>query len=162
MMIIMMKRKRWYAKIHSMLTPSIVNIFRVTGPLCGEFTGHRRGALMFSLTCAWINGWVNNREAGDLRRHCTHYGVTIMNFRSLAAVPVIHRQISVILNQIVWSLTDHTGGNRLITGICFNIKAIFHDAGVSVVIMFTRFSHPHNRNSYIGNPVSFHKTASFY
>ena len=33
-----------------------------------------RGALMFSLICAWINGWVNNREAGDLRRplwrHC--------------------------------------------------------------------------------------------
>ena len=24
-----------------------------------------RGALMFSLICAWINGWVNNREAGD-------------------------------------------------------------------------------------------------
>ena len=24
---------------------------------------------MFSLICAWINGWVNNRKAGDLRRH---------------------------------------------------------------------------------------------
>ena len=31
--------------------------------------GQWRGALMFSLICAWINGWVNNREAGDLRRH---------------------------------------------------------------------------------------------
>ena len=30
-----------------------------------------RGALMFSLTCAWINGWVNNREAGGLRRYRT-------------------------------------------------------------------------------------------
>ena len=28
-----------------------------------------RGALMFSLICSWINDWVNNREAGDLRRH---------------------------------------------------------------------------------------------
>ena len=37
-----------------------------------------RGALMFSLTCAWINGWVNYREAGDLRRHRAHYGVTVM------------------------------------------------------------------------------------
>ena len=27
--------------------------------------GHWRGALMFSLICAWINGWVNNRKAGD-------------------------------------------------------------------------------------------------
>ena len=29
----------------------------------------RRGALVFSLICAWINGWVNTREAVDLRRH---------------------------------------------------------------------------------------------
>ena len=27
---------------------------------------------------AWINGWVNNREAGDLRRRCAHYDVTKM------------------------------------------------------------------------------------
>ena len=38
-----------------------------------------RGALMFSLICAWINGWVNNCEAGDLRRHCAHYNVTVMS-----------------------------------------------------------------------------------
>ena len=36
-----------------------------------------RGDLMFSLISAWINGWVNNREAGDLRRNCTHHGVTV-------------------------------------------------------------------------------------
>ena len=28
--------------------------------------GQWRGALMFSLICAWINGWVNDHEAGDL------------------------------------------------------------------------------------------------
>ena len=33
---------------------------------------------MFSLICAWINDWVNNRVAGDLRRHRTHYDVTVM------------------------------------------------------------------------------------
>ena len=60
------------------------NIFRVTDHLCGEFTGHFphkgqwRGALMFSLICAWMNGWVDNREAGDLRRHRAHYDVTVM------------------------------------------------------------------------------------
>ena len=41
--------------------------------------GQWRGALMFSLKCAWINGWVNNREAGDLRGHPTHYDVTVMS-----------------------------------------------------------------------------------
>ena len=40
--------------------------------------GRRRRALMFSLICAWIHGWVNNREADDLRRHSTHYDVTVM------------------------------------------------------------------------------------
>ena len=32
-----------------------------------------RRALVFSLICAWTNGWVNNGEAGDLRRHRAHY-----------------------------------------------------------------------------------------
>ena len=62
---------------HIMMTSSNGNIFHVTAPLCGEFTGDRcsphkgqcRGAFMFSMIYAWINGWVNNRKAGDLRRH---------------------------------------------------------------------------------------------
>ena len=40
--------------------------------------GQWRGALMFSLACAWINVWVNNREAGNLRRHGTHCDVTVI------------------------------------------------------------------------------------
>ena len=37
-----------------------------------------RGALMFCLICAWTNGWVNNRDAGDLRRHRARYDVTVL------------------------------------------------------------------------------------
>ena len=40
--------------------------------------GQWRGFFMFSLICVWINGWVNNREAGDLRRYRAHYNVTVM------------------------------------------------------------------------------------
>ena len=40
--------------------------------------GQWRGALMFSLTCIWINDWVNNHQAGDLRRYCIHYDVIVM------------------------------------------------------------------------------------
>ena len=47
-------------------------------PVNSPHKGQWRGALMFSLICAWINGWVNNREAGDLRRHLAHYDVTVM------------------------------------------------------------------------------------
>ena len=40
--------------------------------------GQWSGALMFSLICALINDWVNNGEAGDLRRHRVHYDVIVM------------------------------------------------------------------------------------
>ena len=46
-----------------MMTLSNGNIFRVAGPLCGEFTGHQL---------------VNNLEAGDLRSHHTHSDVIVM------------------------------------------------------------------------------------
>ena len=58
-----------------MMTSSNGNIFRVTGPLCGEFTGHR----WIPVTKASDAGlWVNNREAGDLRRHRAHYDDIVM------------------------------------------------------------------------------------
>ena len=47
-------------------------------PVNSPHKGQWRGALMFSLICAWINAWVNNHEAGDLRRHHAHYNVTVM------------------------------------------------------------------------------------
>ena len=37
-----------------------------------------RGALMFSLICAWTNSWSNNQDANDLRRHRAHYDVSVM------------------------------------------------------------------------------------
>ena len=43
--------------------------------------GEWRGAMIFSLICAWINGWVNNRETGDLRCHRVHYDVNAMQIR---------------------------------------------------------------------------------
>ena len=47
-------------------------------PVNSPHKGQWRGALMVSLICAWINGWVNKREAGDSRRHCAYYDVTVM------------------------------------------------------------------------------------
>ena len=47
-------------------------------PVNSPQKGQWRGALMFSLICVWINDWVNNREAGDLRRYRAHYGVIVM------------------------------------------------------------------------------------
>ena len=80
---------RIYCMYCQMMTSSNRKNFRVTGHLCGQFTGYRwipphkfqwREALMFSLIYAWINGWLNNREAGDWRHHRAHYDVTVMQF----------------------------------------------------------------------------------
>ena len=43
--------------------------------------GQWRGALMFSLICTRINGWVNNGEAGDLRSHRAHDDIIVMYTR---------------------------------------------------------------------------------
>ena len=48
-------------------------------PVNSPHKGQWRGALLFSLICTRISGWVNNGEAGDLRRHRAHYDVTVMN-----------------------------------------------------------------------------------
>ena len=40
--------------------------------------GQWGGALMFSLICAWTNGWVNSRDGGDLRRHRACHDVIIV------------------------------------------------------------------------------------
>ena len=47
-------------------------------PVNSPHKGQWCGALMFSLICAWIRGWVNNRGAGDLRCHHAHYDITVM------------------------------------------------------------------------------------
>ena len=61
--------------------------------------GQWRGALMFSLICAWINDWVNNREAGDLRRHRGHYDVHVMHcVLHIIMLPILLQGISVFLS----------------------------------------------------------------
>ena len=47
-------------------------------PVNSPHKGQWRGALKFSLICVWINGWENNREAGDLRSYRAHYDVIVM------------------------------------------------------------------------------------
>ena len=45
-----------------------------------EFPAQRPVTQSFDVffICAWMNSWVNNREAGDLRCHHAHYDITVM------------------------------------------------------------------------------------
>ena len=55
-------------------------------PVNSPHKGQWRGAVVFSLICAWTNGWVNNCDPGGLRCHRSHYDVTVIVFQSLAVI----------------------------------------------------------------------------
>ena len=69
-------------------SPARAHSILVSGSLWGNplvtggspYKGQRRWALVFSLIRAWTNGWVNNRDTGDPRRHHSHYDVTLMGY----------------------------------------------------------------------------------
>ena len=78
-------------------------------PVNSPHKGQWRGALMFSLICAWINGWVNNREAGDLRRHRAHHDVTVMNGAKHQALQITSAGLSSKLHcsqNVAWNGVD--------------------------------------------------------
>ena len=68
-------------------------------PVTGEFPAQRPVTRSFDILfdLRRINGWVNNRGAGDMRRHRAHYDVTAMDQKSghisqtikLKAIPVL-------------------------------------------------------------------------
>ena len=67
-------------KSHSMMTSSNGNIFFAVP---GDFPAQRpvtRSFDVFFDLCP-NKGWINNREADDLRRHRAHYDVIVMHYR---------------------------------------------------------------------------------
>ena len=68
-------------------------------PVNSPHKGQWRGALIY----AWINGWVNNREAGDLRQHRVNYDVTVMMndlivYNSLSTLTTILNAFTGLIN----------------------------------------------------------------
>ena len=55
-------------------------------PVNPPHKGQWRGTLMFSLIFDWLNSWVNNREAGHLRRYRTHCDVIVMSVRNIQGI----------------------------------------------------------------------------
>ena len=66
---------------------------------------------LFSLICVWTNGWANNRNTGDLRRHHAHYDVTVMD--SNHKVPLA---VNKPIMMWIWFTTWYkiSGNNRLL------------------------------------------------
>ena len=71
-------------------------------PVNSPHKGRWRGALVFSLICASIHGWVNNHKGGDLRRHLAHYDVIIMDYFS--AKPLTWKRDDEIQNYLIQNI----------------------------------------------------------
>ena len=84
---------------HQMETFSaLLAICAGNSPVNSPHKGQWRRALMFSLICVWISGWVNNRGAGDLRRYRAHYDVNVIG------CPFCYHAFSIHDTVIVWWL----------------------------------------------------------
>ena len=74
---------------------------------------------MFSLICAWNNGWVNNHEAGVLRRRWAHY-VVIVKLRSHMRGAVAERRradcdFPASLPRVCWHIRGADAGGSAIS-----------------------------------------------
>ena len=73
-------------------------------PVNSPHKGQWRGASVFSLIWVWINGWVNSREAGNLRRYRAHYDTTVMIPRKPRVV-MMPNLSSIVTQEIVITAT---------------------------------------------------------
>ena len=104
----------WFQYAMAWLRHQMETLFRVTDHLCGEFTGHRWIPRKRPVTRSFDvffdlrpNSWVNNREAGDLRRHRGHHDVSVMN--QSVAISVVYiiipsPTLKKSTEQVVWCL----------------------------------------------------------
>ena len=107
---------------------------------CKHFPSHSphkgrwHGALIFSLMRAWMTGWVNNREAGDLWHYRAHYDVIVMclcagmcggwvphwyHYR-LCYLKIISPRLSYgILYRTLWKMESGTDATKPLPGAVF-------------------------------------------
>ena len=88
--------------------PFVQGIHR--SPVSSPHKGQWRRAFKFSLICSWINGWVNNGEAGKLRRHRARYDVIVMDWCVRTTVPIAKPKYMIFILWILHSLTGKTYG----------------------------------------------------
>ena len=78
---------------HQMKTFSaLLVIYAGYSPVPDEFPAQRpvtRSFDVFFFICVWINDWVNNGEAGDLRRYRAHYNVMVMQYEYQIYFPFV-------------------------------------------------------------------------
>ena len=125
----------WLHKTRShnlMMASSNGNIFRVTCYLCGEFTDPwwipRTKASDEELWCfLLIYLWVNNREAGDLRRYRSHFYVTVMWYKTYTnnTTRIAYLDIYSLHFAIIWFQYKKITGRKT-DWSCWHLQINFH------------------------------------
>ena len=90
---------------------ALLALCAANSPVTGDFPSQKpvtRSFDVFCLICAWINAWVNNRGAGDLRCHGAHYDVIVMIPVHIPGVYNLIRSNTVIFP--TW--TEYATGNE--------------------------------------------------
>ena len=77
-----------HSALSSQWTPYL---YAMTLPALCKGNSPVNGAWMFSLICAWINFWVNNREASDFRYRRVHYDAFVMILELVCSGMHVHR-----------------------------------------------------------------------
>ena len=88
-------------------------------PVNFHHKGQWRGALMFSLICAWTNGSVNYRDAGDWKSRRAHHDVTVMNLNK-ARRNQVHIWTCSISKELPENQISILRENRLLTKLVWN------------------------------------------
>ena len=94
-------------------------------PMNSPHKGQWRGALVISLIWVQTNGWVNNRDAGDLRHHSVHYDVTIMQLW-VVIMPAHNEHMKAVLST-TWHLDQSSVFQMLTADKIILIYGIWHD-----------------------------------
>ena len=98
-----LKRPWWRQQMETF--SALLAICAANSPIPGEIPRTKASdaeLLRFSLICVWINGWVNNREAGDLRRYRAHYDATVMHVHLFATSCCVQRANYSAVTKLHW------------------------------------------------------------
>ena len=134
--------------------------------------GQWHRALMFSLICAWTNEWVNNRDAGDSRRHRAHYDIMLRSCRVVCNIMLLlqwrhnghdgvsnHQPQHCLLNRLFRCRSKKTSKPR-ITGLCAGNSPVTGEFPAQMASNAENASiwwrHHYNK----GDPVVLHNTST--
>ena len=126
-------------------------LFEGKPPMTGALTkGQWRGALMSSLVCALANSWINNRDAGDLRRHRSHYYVTVMV--RAATCPVAHINVHLYISVQKTQKTakddnDHSNNDNDNDNCTMVLVMMMKTMMIMIIIMMMIIKHENNDNN---------------